>query len=77
MNDIIFLREYFHQLFDLDLDTGLEQWATAFDVFRSAWLLDDCELLLREVKGKQLNKASALIVLEQEGLYYLERHNMK
>jgi tetratricopeptide (TPR) repeat protein len=72
--DQLYLSEYFHQLFSLDQKKGVQEWSTAFDVYRNAWLLEDCTWLLRLIKSLPLDKEAQLIVWEQEGLFRFSRH---
>jgi hypothetical protein len=48
-----------------------------FDVYRSAWLLEDCNWMLRLVKGLSLRAESQLVVFEQEGLFWINRHEWR
>ncbi|MCB0012927.1 MAG: hypothetical protein KDE34_13530, partial [Anaerolineales bacterium] len=52
-----YLAEYFHTRFTDDMADGLAEWLAAFDRFRSGWLIEDCQWLLKEVRRQPLNAA--------------------
>jgi len=72
-SDQLYLTEYFHQLFAVNHIEAIHEWATAFDVYRSAWFLEDCNWMLRLAKSYSLEPDSQLVVLEQEGLYWFNQ----
>ena len=57
-SDQLYLTEYFHHLFSLDQKNAVREWVTAFDVYRSAWLWEECSWMLRLVKGLPLEEES-------------------
>jgi len=76
-SDQLYLTEYFHHLFSLDQKNAVREWVTAFDVYRSAWLWEECSWMLRLVKGLPLEEESQFAVLEQEGLFWFNQHEWK